>query len=187
MGAWYATVAPRRGPEQRGAERSGGADDVEVVDTLLDVTDEVALGLVVGVALVDEGDDAAGPDDAFGGRGDDLGVLEDVLELADASLHVALLVLGRVVVAVLGEVAELARPLDLLGHLDSTAGGQVVELGAQTVVRLLRQLVRLHSCVPSLAATVRGARPPCPPRRHLVTLRLVRRSGHPRSRYRERG
>ena len=104
---------------QRGAERRRRADDVEVVGLLLDVADEVALGVVVAVALVDDGDDRARADDAGLGRLDDLGVLEDRLELADAALHVALLVLGGVVVAVLGEVAELAGPLDLLGHLDA--------------------------------------------------------------------
>ena len=47
---------------------------------------------------------------------DDLGVLEEVLELADAALHVALLVLGGVVVAVLGQVAHEAGGLDLAGR-----------------------------------------------------------------------
>ena len=64
---------------------------------------------------------------------DDLGVLEDRFELADAALHVALLVLGRVVVAVLRQVAELARPLDRLGDLDAAPGGEVVELRLQPV------------------------------------------------------
>ena len=62
---------------------------------------------------------------------DDLGGLEQVLELADAALHVALLVLGGVVVAVLAEVAHQAGRLDLLGDLDPTPRGEVVELGLQ--------------------------------------------------------
>ena len=85
-----------------------------------------------------------GPDHARLGRLDDLGVLEQRLELADAPLHVALLVLGRVVVAVLREVAQLAGALDLGGDLDAAPRGEVVELGAQPVVRLLGQLVRFH-------------------------------------------
>ena len=60
---------------------------------------------------------------------DDLGVLEEVLELTDAAFHVALLVLGRVVVAVLAEVAEKACRLDLLSDLDAAASGEVVMLG----------------------------------------------------------
>ena len=75
---------------------------------------------------------------------DDLGVLEDVLELADAALHVALLVLGRVVVAVLAEVAEQAGRLDLLGDLDAAARGEVVELGLQPFVRGAGELGRRH-------------------------------------------
>ena len=71
---------------------------------------------------------------------DDLGVLEEVLELADPALHVALLVLGGVVVAVLAEVAQLAGRLDLLGDLDAAAGGEIVELGLQPVVRRAGEL-----------------------------------------------
>ena len=56
-----------------------------------------------------------------------------VLELTDATLHVPLLVLGGVIAGVLAQVALLAGAFDLLGDLDATAGGQVVELGLQTV------------------------------------------------------
>ena len=75
---------------------------------------------------------------------DDLAVLEQVLELADPALHVALLVLGGVVVAVLAEVAQLAGPLDLVGDLDPAAGGEVVELGLQPVERRAGELVLCH-------------------------------------------
>ena len=75
---------------------------------------------------------------------DDLGVLEDVLELADPALHVPLLVLGGVVVAVLGQIAELAGALDLLGDLDPPAGGEIVEFGGQAFVRRAGQLVGCH-------------------------------------------
>ena len=81
-------------------------------------------------------DDRAGRDRAVGAAAlDDLGVLEERLELADAALHLALLVLGGVVVAVLGEVAELAGRLDLAGDLDPAAGGEVLVLGLQPLVR----------------------------------------------------
>ena len=99
--------------------------------------DEVALGGRLVVALVDDGDDAAGTDDAVARRGDDLGVLEQVLELADAALHVALLVLGGVVVAVLGQVAELAGSFDLAGDLDATTCREVLELGLQPIEGML--------------------------------------------------
>ena len=111
---------------------------------LLDVAHQVALGRVVGVALVDDGHDRAGTDDAGLRSLDDLDAVEDRLELADATLHVPLLVLRRVVVAVLREVAELACPLDLRGHLDAAPGLEVVELGLQPLVRRLGQLVRFH-------------------------------------------
>ncbi len=74
---------------------------------------------------------------------DDLGVLEEVLELADPALHVALLVLGRVVVGVLLEVALLAGAFDLVGDLDPAAGGEIVELGLQPVECRCGQL---HCC-----------------------------------------
>ena len=90
-------------------------------------------------------DDRARADHAGRRRLDDLGVLEDRLELADAALHVALLVLGGVVVAVLGQVAQLAGALDLRGDLEAAPRrGEVVELGPQPVVRGLGQLVRFH-------------------------------------------
>ena len=64
FGAWYDTHCAGLGPDEGGTERSGRADDVEAADLLLDVTDEVALGRVVVVALVHDGDDGAGRDDA---------------------------------------------------------------------------------------------------------------------------
>ena len=70
--------------------------------------------------------------------------LEEVLELADAALHVALLVLGRVVVAVLAQVAEQSGRFDLVGHLDAPTRGEVVELGLQSFVRRSRELGSCH-------------------------------------------
>ena len=86
-----------------------------------------------------------GADAAVGAALDDLGRLEQVLELADAALHVALLVLGGVVVAVLAEVAHQAGRLDLLRDLDPPTGREVVELGLQPVVGGAGELVRRHS------------------------------------------
>src|SRR5947209_40939 len=97
----------RVAPDERLAERGPRGDHRDVVAPLLDRADEIALGVVV--ALVADGDDRAGGDGATGGAGsvDDLGALEHRLQLADARLHLALVVLGRVVVAVLGQVTEL--------------------------------------------------------------------------------
>ena len=57
------------------------------------------------------------------------GVLQDVLQKDDPRLDLALLVLGRVVAAVLPQVAFLPGRLDLLRDLDAARPGQVVELG----------------------------------------------------------
>ena len=131
VGASYSTHVPSLAPSNAVAERRLRAHHVEVADLLLHVPDEVALGHAVVVALVDDGDDRAGRDDALVAALDDLGGLDDVLELADAAFHLALLVLGRVVVAVLAEVTHQSGRLDLLGNLDPTPRGEVEELGLQ--------------------------------------------------------
>ena len=94
--------------EERLPERRAGAHHVQVVRLLLGVAHEVALGVLLVVALVHDGDHGADGHLALGAALDDLGVLDEVLELADAALHVALLVLRGVVVAVLRQVAEQA-------------------------------------------------------------------------------
>ena len=71
-------------------------------------------------------------------------VLEQVLELTDATLHVALLVLGGVVVAVLAQVAHEPRGLDLVGHFDASAGGEVVEFGLESFVGRPGELGSCH-------------------------------------------
>ena len=60
---------------------------------------------------------------------DDHRRLQHPLQLADAGLHLALGVLGGVVVAVLGQVAEGPGGLDLPRDLDPSAGRQILELG----------------------------------------------------------
>ena len=65
-------------------------------------------------------------------------------ELADPGLHVALEVLGGVVVAVLLEVAELPGGLDLAGDVDAADRGELVVLGLQPVERLLGEGVGLR-------------------------------------------
>ena len=66
------------------------------------------------------------------------GLAQQVGQLADAGLLLALLVLGRVVAAVLLEVALFAAGVDLRGHRRA-AGHQLVELGLQPVVGFLGQ------------------------------------------------
>ena len=100
------------------------------------MADEVALGHVVGVAVVH--------DRVHVLVVDDLGVLERVLELADAPLHMTLFVLRGVVAGVLLEIAFLTGTFDLLGHLDAAAGGEIVELRLQPVVGGAGQLLGRH-------------------------------------------
>src|SRR5260370_15546597 len=74
-----------------------------------------AVSLFVG-AVLGETNGVAHPDNApLRLRLDQDVVLDDRLELLDPRFHHALLVLGRVVLEVLGKVAQLARGLDL-GH-----------------------------------------------------------------------
>ena len=136
-----APMSPARWPDEGLAERRAGGDHVELVVALLDVADEVGLGVVVGVAVVDDGDDDARADDALGRALDDLAVVQDRVELADAALHVALLVLGRLVVAVLRQVAQLAGPLDGLRDLDAAARREVLVLGLEPLVGAPGELV----------------------------------------------
>ena len=68
----------------------------------------------------------------------DLGGAQQLLQVADARLLLALLLAGGVVAAVLPEVALLAAGVDLGGD-DRAVGDQLVELGLQPVVRVLGQ------------------------------------------------
>ena len=79
-------------------------------------------------------------------------VLDHGGELSDAGLHVALEVLGGVVVAVLLEVTELAGRLDLAGDVDASDRDQLVVLGLQPVVGLLGEVMRLRHGERRLAA-----------------------------------
>ena len=54
-------------------------------------------------------------------------MLQDLLQLGDAGIQLALLVLGLIVLAVLAEVAEAAGDLDLLSHLVGAGGLQVIQ------------------------------------------------------------
>ena len=102
--------------EQRLAERRVVRDAALHGVGLLRADDGVEL-LIAGLHILDL-DGAAEADLAFGVLGlvDDDGVGKDVLDLGDAAVELGLLVLGLVVFAVFGEVAEGARLLDLLGY-----------------------------------------------------------------------
>ena len=127
-GASYSTSSPACFP-MSAAPRGEVGEITSCSTLLLDVADQVRLGHVLVVTLVADGDDGPGRDHAFHRFVDDLHVLQDGLERPDAGLHVALLVLGSVVVAVLGQVAHLARPFDGLRDLDAASGREVVVLG----------------------------------------------------------
>ena len=70
----------------------------------------------------------------------DLGGLESGLELADAGFHLPLGVLGGVVVAVLGQVAERPCGFDRTRYLHPAPGGQVLELGLEALIGGRREL-----------------------------------------------
>ena len=126
-------------------ERSLWAHDFDTLAALFDVTDEIALGHVIVVAFVNDGDGATDRYLTLFTRGDDLVIVENCLERAYASLHVALLIFGGVIVAVFGEVSHFPRALDLLGHLNAAARGEIVEFGLQAGVGDLRELMACHT------------------------------------------
>ena len=93
---------------------------------------------VVIVAEERDGDDAAGADLVGVTLGlAHLGASQQVFELANAPLHLPLLLTGGVVAAVLGEVALLAGGGNPGGHLGATHGLEVGEFGLELVVGLL--------------------------------------------------
>src|SRR5207244_11846448 len=94
--------------EQRGAEGGGRRDGSAAADGA-DLDPERLAVLVLDL------DDGADPDLVATRIVDDLCVVEPCAKRADARLEHALLVLRRVVLEVLGEIAELARLLDR-GH-----------------------------------------------------------------------
>ena len=81
----------------------------------------------------------AGLDDAVVRRLADLGAAEHVLELTDAVLDLALLVLGGVVAAVLLEVALVAGSADPLDDLLADRAAQLLQLGLELGEGLLGQ------------------------------------------------
>src|SRR5690606_3866129 len=141
-GRLVAHLVTHLGPHQRLAERRHGGDDVDVVALLLDRADEVALGVLV-VLVDDRHDRPAGHRVGDLALVDGLGDLHERLEVADAGLGLALLLLGRVVVAVLLQVAHLPGGLDLAGDLDAPLGGEVLVLLGEAVEGLLAEEVRL--------------------------------------------
>ena len=108
------------------------------------MSDEVALGLIGGVSVVKDGHHAADRDLAIACHFENFMVLEDRLDLADAGLHVTLLVLGRVVIAVLLEVAHLACPTDALCDLDSSTGSEIEMFGLEPLEGTRRNAMRRH-------------------------------------------
>src|SRR5690606_6851532 len=103
--------------------------DVDVAGTLAGAEEEDLL-----LAGDRRGDDHAGLDDAVVRRSlTDVGVAEQLGELVDPPLHLALLLARRVVAAVLLEVSLGAGGLDALGDLGASGPGQVLELGLEAV------------------------------------------------------
>ena len=143
-------------PDRRRARRAGASPTpVKAVATELGipVTERVeeavgagaSLGVVVAfVADLDlhaRGDDALLADAAL----DDAGRAEHRLELADTRLHLPLGVFGRVVVAILRQVAEHSSGLDLAGDLHPAARRQVLEFSDKARMSYGGQLRLCHA------------------------------------------
>src|SRR5581483_7639219 len=111
----------------RGRIGFGGPDDV-VLDGLA--------GLHVAQADLGPDRDLAGLDLLLG---HDARVLQALLEHRDAGLEMGLLVLGRVVLGVLGDVAELARSTDAVRDVAAPVYGQVLDLGLELLEALGRE------------------------------------------------
>src|SRR6185437_16422542 len=120
--------------EDRGSERRRLAVDVEcAVRRDLAVAEQEDL-LAAGN---ERRDHRAGLDDTGADRHlADLGMLQQLLESADAGLLLALLVLRGVVAAVLLEIALFACCLDALRDLLATGRRQLLELTGEPVVRV---------------------------------------------------
>src|SRR5689334_16130160 len=122
------------GVDQRVAERRVGGVHLELAvgDAFLAGGDEERLGVLL-VAVVEDGDDGAGQRHTGLLRGlADLGEAEQILQLADTGFLLALLIAGRVVAAVLAEVALFAAVVDLRGD-DRAVRDQLVEFGLQAL------------------------------------------------------
>src|SRR5690606_30386224 len=126
----------RPGPQDGAAERGlrtvngqvGGSGD-------LPGPEQEGLG-VVGVVVEVDGDHSAGCHGTGGRAVAHSGVTQQVLQVPDPRLLLALLLLGGMVAAVFPQVAFLPAGVDLRRD-DRPVGDQLVELGLEAVVSLL--------------------------------------------------
>src|SRR6478735_1443944 len=144
LGARVADGVAGRVVEQRLAEGRRRRQHLELVAAFLDGTHQIGDGGVVTLHL--HLDDRSGSDDLTRLAGDHLDAPQDLLELADPSLVVTLLVLRRVVVGVLLDVTVFARPLDPRRDLLATRAGAFRQLLLEPVVGLLRKVRCSHRC-----------------------------------------
>ena len=103
------------------------------VDALLAGGDQERLGVGLVAVVVDLDHRTRQRHAGLLGRFADLRVVEQVLQLADAGLLLALLLAGGVVSAVLAQVAFLAAVVDFRRD-DRTIRDQLVELGLESVM-----------------------------------------------------
>ena len=168
-GAAYFTRSPAARPTSAWPSGDPGDTTVRSAWRSSIEPDEEVGGVVLVVALVAEGHDRspAPPTRRPPDFSTTVADLSRLLELADARLHLPLGVLGRVVVAVLGEVAEGPGRLDGRGDLDPAAGGEVLQLGLEPFVGLPGQLgaggVRCRSRPTRLTARPIGVSGPAGP------------------------
>jgi 3-isopropylmalate dehydrogenase len=104
------------------------------------MAEEIALGHVIVVTLVHDGDDRAGRNDAIGSVFDHRAVFEQFVELANTAFHHALVIFGSVVITIFREVAHFACTFDDLRDLEPAAGREVVVFCLQARISGLREL-----------------------------------------------
>ena len=137
-GSWYSRVSPTCAPSSAAPSGRVRRDDLQVaVAALLAGAEQHRLGVVVAV-VADLQHHAGGGGVGVGGGDADLRGAQQLLQLADAGLLLALLLARGVVAAVLLEVALLAAGVDLGGD-DGAVRDQLVEFVLEPVVGLLGQ------------------------------------------------
>ncbi len=108
------------------------------------MSDEVTLGLVGRVAGVEHGDGATDGHFAVIDNFDDLMIFQNRFDLPNATLHMALVVFGRVIVAVFLQVTHLAGTADSCSHFDAATCREVEVLGLQAFEGNTREAMRRH-------------------------------------------
>ena len=142
LGASYSTVSP--GPFPSSALPRGlVGESTPSTPSCRSSSDPTKYFSVVVVSVVAQLHYGANGHGTVIRRLDNYGVAQNGGQTPYAGLHHPLLVLGRLVVAVLGQVAQLARDLDLAGDIDAAPRSEVLQLRLEAVEGISGQLGRL--------------------------------------------